>query len=68
MRLINELRDRVRQQRRLAEQRRELSRMREELAEHRERNQKTLEGMRRCMSCDYRTAALELRAEQKPDA
>ncbi|MDP6978058.1 MAG: hypothetical protein QF570_05570 [Myxococcota bacterium] len=68
MRLINGLRDWLSQQRQLAAQRRELASMREELAGHRERHEKMLAGMQRCMGCEYRSTALQLRAERKTDA
>jgi cell division protein FtsB len=42
------------QQRRLLSQQRELKRLREEVAMLQDQNESMRDGMRRCLSCDYR--------------
>ena len=48
------LRELFRPQRRLLQQEREISQLKRELAELRARNDSMREGMRRCVSCEYR--------------
>ncbi len=48
------LRELFRPQRRLLQQAREIRRLKQELAEMRARNDSMREGMRRCVTCEYR--------------
>jgi hypothetical protein len=49
----------------LATQRRELAQMREEIAKQRDQNERMRAGMRRCLTCDYRREALNLREDKE---
>jgi hypothetical protein len=60
------LRDFFRREQLLAALRRELAATRVELAEQRLQNERMREGMRRCLTCDYRRDAVGQSAQRMP--
>jgi cell division protein FtsB len=60
------LRDFFRREQQLAALRSELAETRAELAKQRIQNERMREGMRRCLSCEYRREAIGERAQGKP--
>jgi len=60
------LRDLFRREQVLAALRRELAATREELAKQRLKNERMREGMRRCLTCEYRLEVIGRSADKKP--